>query len=130
MRFGTRRGRRFRGAGRFEIEHDPANGDLYLRPLDRAGNGADRNAVPEAAPAVLFVGTEKGFTYRLTLVPVAGGPAQVLIRNPAVAKPPRRRTSRLPAMTGRERRSRRLPARERPGTGSGPGRDGDRLRQF
>ena len=82
---GDRIARAVRGAGRFEIEHDPANGDLYLRPLDRAGNGADRAEVPEAAPAVLFVGTEKGFTYRLILTPVAGGPAQVLIRNPAVA---------------------------------------------
>ena len=86
---GDRIARAVRGAGRFEIEHDPANGDLYLRPLDGAGKGADRNAeaeaMPEAAPAVLFVGTEKGFTYRLILTPVAGGPAQVLIRNPAVA---------------------------------------------
>ena len=87
---GDRIARAVRGAGRFEIEHDPANGDLYLRPLDGAGNGADRDVVPEAAravpaPAVLFVGTEKGFTYRLILTPVAGGPAQVLIRNPAVA---------------------------------------------
>ena len=91
---GDRIARAVRGAGRFEIEHDPANGDLYLRPLDGAGNGADRAEAPEAAPAaaqavpapaVLFVGTEKGFTYRLILTPVAGGPAQVLIRNPAVA---------------------------------------------
>ena len=95
---GDRIARAVRGAGRFEIEHDPANGDLYLRPLDGAGNGADRAEMPEAAPAaahavpapavgpaVLFVGTEKGFTYRLILTPVAGGPAQVLIRNPAVA---------------------------------------------
>ena len=97
---GDRIARAVRGAGRFEIEHDPANGDLYLRPLDGAGNGADRAETPEAAPAaahavpapavgpaVLFVGTEKGFTYRLILTPVAGGPAQVLIRNPAVARP-------------------------------------------
>ena len=96
---GDRIARAVRGAGRFEIEHEPANGDLYLRPLDGAGNGADRAEMPAAAhavpapavgpavlaPAVLFVGTEKGFTYRLTLVPVMGGPAQVLIRNPAVA---------------------------------------------
>ena len=92
---GDRIARAVRGAGRFEIEHDPANGDLYLRPLDGAGNGAEAAAMAEAAPAgaqavpapaVLFVGTEKGFTYRLILTPVAGGPAQVLIRNPAVAK--------------------------------------------
>ena len=51
--------------------------------LDSAGNGADRAEMPEAAPAgaqavpapaVLFVGTEKGFTYRLILTPVAGRP--------------------------------------------------------
>ena len=91
---GDRIARAVRGAGRFEIEHDPANGDLYLRPLGGAGNGPEAAAMAEAAPAaepavpapaVLFVGTEKGFTYRLILTPVAGGPAQVLIRNPAVA---------------------------------------------
>ncbi len=88
---GDRIARAVKSAGRFEIEHDTATGDLYLRPPDAAGGGADRaakaEAGPEAAPAagsaVLFVGTEKGFTYRLILTPVAGGPAQVLIRNPA-----------------------------------------------
>ena len=50
-----------RSPGGFETEHDPASGDLYLRPLaDGAGDDTD------AAPAVLFVGTEKGFTYRLS----------------------------------------------------------------
>ena len=34
---------------------------------------------------MLFVGTEKGFTYRLTLTPAEGGSAQVLIRNPDAA---------------------------------------------
>ena len=67
-----------RGAHGFEAEHDPASGDLYLRPLaggeDFAGG---------AEPAVLFLGTEKGFTYRVVLHRVEGGPAQVLIRNPA-----------------------------------------------
>ena len=84
---GDRIARAVRGAGRFGIEHDPATGDLYLRPLDAGGGGPNRaakaGAAPEVAPAVLFLGTEKGFTYRLTLVPVAGGPAQILIRNPA-----------------------------------------------
>ncbi|MDE0150387.1 MAG: type-F conjugative transfer system secretin TraK [Rhodospirillaceae bacterium] len=101
---GDRIARAVRSAGRFEIEHEPANGDLYLRPLGAAGGGADRGveawtasvAAPAAGPvvpalavwpAVLFVGTERGFTYRLTLVPVAGGPAQVLIRNPATGTP-------------------------------------------
>ena len=88
---GDRIARAVRSAGRFEIEHEPANGDLYLRQPDVVGNGADRAAEaaampesgPAVGPAVLFVGTEKGFTYRLILTPVAGGPAQVLIRNPA-----------------------------------------------
>ena len=97
---GDRIARAVRGAGRFGIEHEPANGDLYLRPLDDAAGEADRSAeaaaipetepavlTPAVGPAVLFVGTEKGFTYRLTLVPVAGGPAQVLIRNPAAGRP-------------------------------------------
>ena len=67
--------------GGFAAEHDAAAGDLYLHPL------ADRTvkATPDKpmAPVVLFVGSEKGFTYRLTLTPTAGGPAQILIRNPA-----------------------------------------------
>ena len=32
-------------------------------------------------PVTLFVGTEKGFTYRLTLTPAMRGSAQILIRN-------------------------------------------------
>ncbi len=99
---GDRIVRAVRSTGRFEIEHEPANGDLYLRPLGVAGGGAGQTAevskaaeaAPTAgpvvlAPAVLFVGTEKGFTYRLTLVPVAGGPVQVLIRNTAAGRPAR-----------------------------------------
>ena len=96
---GDRIARAVRSVGRFAIEHDPANGDLYIRPPDVARGGTVRAAEPAVAleampavkpeaepavePAVLFVGTEKGFTYRLVLTPVAGGPAQVLIRNPA-----------------------------------------------
>ena len=70
-----------RSAQGFEAEHDPASGDLYLRPLggDLAGDGME----PGTEPAVLFLGTEQGFTYRLVLHRVEGGPAQVLIRNPA-----------------------------------------------
>ena len=47
-----------------------------------AGHGAE----PEAAarpPVILFLGTEKGFTYRLTLTPTARDSAQILIRNGA-----------------------------------------------
>ncbi len=65
----------------FPAEHDPASGDLWLLPADgRSG------AAPEE-PMVLFVGTEKGFTYRLRLTPAARGAAQILIRNPEAVAP-------------------------------------------
>ena len=78
---GDRIARVIRSPGGFEAEHDPVSGDLYLRPVDRGLAGEETEA---AAPATLFLGTEKGFTYRLTLTPAEGGPAQVLIRNPHV----------------------------------------------
>ena len=60
----------------YAVEHDAASGDLYLRPLSQdAGAAGD--------PVTLFVGTERGFTYRLTLTPAARGSAQILIRNAA-----------------------------------------------
>ena len=60
----------------FAVEHDAASGDLYLRPADAA------NPVTAHAPVTLFIGTERGFTYRLTLTPAERGSAQILIRNP------------------------------------------------
>ncbi len=59
----------------FAVEHDPASGDLYLRPV--AAESAEHD------PVTLFVGTEKGFTYRLTLTPSNRNSAQILIRNAA-----------------------------------------------
>ncbi len=64
----------------YQVDHDPGSGDLYLRPL-RAGAGMTNRT----EPVVLFVGSEKGFTYRLALTPVERGPAQILIRNPEIA---------------------------------------------
>ncbi len=61
----------------FAVEHDAASGDLYLRPLSQAAGAA-------GDPVTLFVGTERGFTYRLTLIPADRGSAQILIRNAAV----------------------------------------------
>ena len=58
----------------FAVEHDAATGDLWLR---RVGASA-----PDGTPVTLFVGTEKGFTYRLTLTPSDRDAAQILIRNP------------------------------------------------
>ena len=60
----------------YTVEHDPASGDLYLRPSVPAAGGGTAGA-----PVTLFVGTEKGFTYRLTLTPAERESAQVLIRN-------------------------------------------------
>ena len=60
----------------FAVEHDPATGDLYLRLV-----GTDPGDGGRHAEASLFVGTEKGFTYRLTLIPSARDAAQILIRN-------------------------------------------------
>ena len=57
----------------FAFEHDAASGDLYLRPVAAEAGEHD--------PVTLFVGTEKGFTYRLTLTPAARDSAQILIRN-------------------------------------------------
>ena len=77
---GDRIARVIRAPGGFRVEHDPGSGDLYLRPLP-AGTGS----AMAAEPVALFVGSEKGFTYRLTLTPAARGPAQILIRNPDLA---------------------------------------------
>ena len=64
-----------RPPGGFAIEHDAVRGDLYLRPL-----GPE---TPETA--TLFLGTERGFTYQLTLTVADRDAAQVLIRNPDAA---------------------------------------------
>ncbi len=75
-----------RSPGGFDIEHDAASGDLYLRSsegLDPALDGMPGDPLP----VTLFLGTERGFTYRLSLVPDARPSAQVLIRNAAAAQP-------------------------------------------
>ena len=57
----------------FAVEHDAASGDLYFRPV---GQGS-----LDGTPVTLFIGTERGFTYRLTLTPTDRDSAQILIRN-------------------------------------------------
>ena len=64
----------------YAVEHDAASGDLYLRSV-----GTDPGDGGRHAEASLFIGTERGFTYRLTLTPSERGPAQILIRNAAAA---------------------------------------------
>ena len=72
----------------FAVEHDAATGDVYLRPAvpqpgtvatEPSGSGAEGMPVPD--PVTLFIGTERGFTYRLALTPTARDSAQVLVRN-------------------------------------------------
>ncbi len=71
---GDRIARVVRSPDGFAVEHDARSGDLYLRPLSHdAGAAGD--------PVTLFVGTERGFTYRLTLIPAVRDSAQILIRN-------------------------------------------------
>ena len=73
---GDRVRRVVRAPGGFAVEHDPESGDLYLRPVAPAhGPGAAHD------PVTLFIGTERGFTYRLILTPAMRDSAQILIRN-------------------------------------------------
>ena len=60
----------------YAVEHDAASGDLYLRLVETDPGEGGRHA-----EASLFIGTERGFTYRLTLTPSDHGSAQILIRN-------------------------------------------------
>ena len=81
---GDRVARVVRAPDGFAVEHDAGSGDLYLRSATpRGGTHPAETAVPEAV--TLFIGTEKGFTYRLTLMPAERDSAQILIRNAAVA---------------------------------------------
>ncbi len=70
---GDRIARVVRAPDGFAVEHDGASGDLWLRRVDGTPS--------TATPVTLFLGTEKGFTYRLTLTPSNRDAAQILIRN-------------------------------------------------
>ena len=83
---GDRISRVIQSPGGFTVEHDPVRGDLYLYP-DRAAPLGPMQAREAAAPVTLYVGTEEGFTYRLTLSVVSRDSAQILIRNAAAAAP-------------------------------------------
>ena len=75
---GDRIARVVRAPDGFAVEHDAVSGDLYLRPVD--------TAAAARGPATLFIGTERGFTYRLTLTPSDRDSAQILIRNAALSQ--------------------------------------------
>ena len=89
-----------RSPGGFDVEHDAASGDLYLLPAE--GPDPLPDGPPDAPlPVTLFLGTERGFTYRLTLTPDARPSAQVLIRNTAAAEIPAAQASAGPARDAR-----------------------------
>ena len=109
-----------RSPGGFDVEHDAASGDLYLRPPEGQGPDADPGT---ALPITLFLGTERGFTYRLTLTPDARPSAQVLIRNAAADSGGANQAAR--GRVARRPRRGAGPA----GAGRGPPRDPVRLRR-
>ena len=78
---GDRIARVVRAPDGYAVEHDAASGDLYLRPVV-----VDPGEDGRYAEASLFIGTERGFTYRLTLIPSDRGSAQILIRNADTAR--------------------------------------------
>ena len=118
-----------RSPGGFVVEHDPARGDLYLRPL-ADGTAFDADAPgSDAEPAALFIGTERGFTYRLVLMPADGGAAQILIRNAQAAAAKAGADAGDPRISGLVRLVRAVARREPlPGYAVEPGTAGnDRL---
>ena len=87
---GDRIAKAVRAPDGFAVEHDAASGDLYIRPIATGAPGP-------GDPVTLFVGTEKGFTYRLTLTVADRDSAQILIRNPDTV---RTAVATSPAATG------------------------------
>ncbi len=76
---GDRIARVVRAPDGYEVEHDAASGDLWLRRMN--SQDGIRHPGMSSDPVTLFIGTEKGFTYRLTLTPSDRDAAQILIRN-------------------------------------------------
>ena len=80
---GDRVSRVIQSPGGFTVEHDAVRGDLYLYP-----ESASFTPAGAPAPVTLYLGTEQGFTYRLSLTVVSRDSAQILIRNAAVTATP------------------------------------------
>ena len=81
---GDRIARVVRSPGAYTLEHDPVGGDLYLYP-GAGSRGAPARPADAPSPVTLYLGTERGLTYRLTLTPVQRASAQILIRNAEAA---------------------------------------------
>ena len=93
---GDRISRVIQSPGGFRVEHDAVRGDLYLNPDTAAVLALEPDNLPAPggapAPVTLYLGTERGFTYRLSLSVVSRDSAQILIRNAAIAAGPVERT--------------------------------------
>ena len=61
----------------WSYEHDSVTGDLFLIPLVKDGEQGDLS---------LFLHSQEGLSYQLTLTVSSIGPQQILIRNPAIAR--------------------------------------------
>ena len=135
---GDRISRVIQSPGGFSVEHDPVRGDLYLHPDAAAVFAPARDNVSAparaSAPVTLYLGTEQGFTYRLSLSVVSRDSAQILIRNAAIAVGPLDRTRSVDGDRRGELVSlilavaRREPVRDyvivpAPATSTSPGRD-------
>ena len=70
--------------GGLVVEHDPVRGDVYLR-VNGGVAGASPGMSPDTARLTLYLGTERGLTYRLSLNVTERDSAQILIRNDAAA---------------------------------------------
>ena len=68
--------RAIQAPGGLVVEHDPVRGDIYVR-VSAPG------AQPDLAPLTLYIGTERGLTYRLSMRVAERDSAQILIRNGA-----------------------------------------------
>ena len=64
----------------FAVEHDAGSGDLYLRPAGPRAK-TPRPGRTRMRPSRCSSAPRRGFTYRLTLMPVDRDSAQILIRN-------------------------------------------------
>ena len=85
---GDRIARVMQAPGGLLVEHDPVRGDIYVRAAAPAGAGAVGSAsgrLSETVPLTLYLGTERGLTYRLSLTALERDSAQILIRNAAAA---------------------------------------------
>ena len=72
--------RAIQAPGGLMVEHDPVRGDIYVRV---GGTGLAPGALPDSAPLTLYIGTERGLTYRLSMRVAERDSAQILIRNGA-----------------------------------------------